>query len=263
MRSRRRPGRRTRAACRGRRRRCTAFRERSSAPFQGGRDRSAAARRRRREPARSKLRPRGGRRLRRGAPAPADRSRAPRSGPPPGPLGSSSPRANRAEGVVTTGASTGAATRLLSGGRLGGGAGHLALTLSRPGSAEVGETDDEWTEALQRELDDRIDGAWSLHVSVGDWIVRMVEPWTWKREPRGLHASAFRAAVELNRWSAWLARPRRVRLPVPPRHIARSPSWDVPVAGRSRPAGTPSGERCASRTAIPLLSAVRIASADG
>jgi len=101
---------------------------------------------------------------------------------------------------VTTGASTGAATRQLGGGRLGWGAGHLALALSRPGSAEVGETDDEWTEALQRDLDDRLAEAWSLHVSVGGWIVPVVEPWTWKWEPRGLHASAFRAAVELNRW---------------------------------------------------------------
>jgi hypothetical protein len=132
-----------------------------------------------------------------------------------------------------------------------------------PAGAEVGETDDEWTEALQRDLDDRIDGTWSLHVSVGGWVVPVVEPWTWKGKPRGLHASAFRAAVELSRWSAWFARHRRVRLHVTPGTVLGRRHGTFPVAaGHDRPGRCP-GERCASRTAIPMLSAVRIVSADG
>jgi hypothetical protein len=75
----------------------------------------ADERQRPREPARSKPRARGGRRLHRGVPARVDRFRAPRSGPPPGPLGSPSPSANRARGIATTTRST----RHVSGGHLG------------------------------------------------------------------------------------------------------------------------------------------------
>jgi hypothetical protein len=37
-------------------------------------------------------------------------------------------------------------------------AGHLALLLSREGGSAPDETDEEWAEALELELDDRIDG---------------------------------------------------------------------------------------------------------
>jgi hypothetical protein len=62
---------------------------------------------RRRKPARSTPRPRAGRHLRRGAPAPVDRSRAPYSGPPPGPLVSPSPASRPRTGRRDNAASTG------------------------------------------------------------------------------------------------------------------------------------------------------------
>lgn len=74
------------------RRRCVAFRERFSGPFQGGQDRSAAAPQRRQKQARNKPQPRDGRRRRRGVQTRVDRCRAPRSGALPCPLGSPSRR---------------------------------------------------------------------------------------------------------------------------------------------------------------------------
>ena len=56
-----------------------------------------------------------------------------------------------------------------------GGAGHLALALCRPGTAEVTEDDDAWVEALRSVLDD---GAWSLHLAAAGRIVPLVDgPW--------------------------------------------------------------------------------------
>ncbi len=77
-------------------------------------------------------------------------------------------------------------------------AGHLALTLSRPGVADISDADDEWTEVLRLALDDRTDGAWTLHLAAGGQITLLVETWAWKWSPRGLDAAVFRAAVALN-----------------------------------------------------------------
>jgi hypothetical protein len=83
--------------------------------------------------------------------------------------------------------------------KLSDAAGHLARTLSRPGNAHVSEADEEWTEALELELDDRLDGAWSLHLAAGGWITPVVEPWAWKWGSKGLLISVLCAAVDLNR----------------------------------------------------------------
>jgi hypothetical protein len=42
---------------------------------------------------------------------------------------------------------------------------HVALALCRPGATEISESDDEWTEALDLDLEVRTDGAWSFHLA--------------------------------------------------------------------------------------------------
>ena len=46
--------------------------------------------------------------------------------------------------------------------------GHIALALSRPGVAEVGEDDHEWTKALRAAFGDLVETTWSLHLAAGD-----------------------------------------------------------------------------------------------
>ena len=77
--------------------------------------------------------------------------------------------------------------------------GHLALALCRPGAAEISEADDDWAEALDLDLEDRTDGAWSFHLSAGGWITPVTEAqrWTWRR--RGLRGDLLDAAVDLRR----------------------------------------------------------------
>ena len=59
--------------------------------------------------------------------------------------------------------------------------GHLALALCRPGPAGVTEDDAEWADALQAELDDLLDGTWSLHVAAAGSVVPLVVPPRWGR----------------------------------------------------------------------------------
>jgi hypothetical protein len=63
----------------------------------------------------------------------------------------------------------------------------------------MGEADDEWTEALQCELDDRTNGAWSLHLAADGWMIPVIEPPRWRWRPQGLRTDLFRSAVELSR----------------------------------------------------------------
>ena len=66
---------------------------------------------------------------------------------------------------------------------LAGDDGHLAMALCRPGRPEVTENDDEWAEALQLALGDRIDGTWSLHLAAAGHVAPLVgpPPFLWRR----------------------------------------------------------------------------------
>lgn len=55
-------------------------------------------------------------------------------------------------------------------------AGHLALLLSRTGGPALHETDEEWAEAPELELDGRTDGSWGLHVAAADAMTPVGEP---------------------------------------------------------------------------------------
>ena len=57
--------------------------------------------------------------------------------------------------------------------------GHLALALCRPGPAAVLEDDAEWADALESELDDSLDGTWSLHVAAAGSVLPVVVPPRW------------------------------------------------------------------------------------
>jgi hypothetical protein len=61
--------------------------------------------------------------------------------------------------------------------------GHLAMALCRPGTSAITEDDDEWAEALRDDLDDQLDGTWSLHLAAGGAVCELVQPpaWTWRR----------------------------------------------------------------------------------
>ena len=54
--------------------------------------------------------------------------------------------------------------------------GHLALALCRPGPAECSDDDGEWAEGLAAELEDTIDGTWSLHLAAAGQVVPVVAP---------------------------------------------------------------------------------------
>ena len=62
--------------------------------------------------------------------------------------------------------------------------GHLALALSRPGSVEVGEDDDEWADSLCVAFADLVEWTWSLHIAAGGWIAPRVDPPTSTFDPR-------------------------------------------------------------------------------
>ncbi|WP_369140996.1 hypothetical protein [Modestobacter versicolor] len=61
--------------------------------------------------------------------------------------------------------------------------GHLAIALCRPGTGVLTADDDEWAEALREDLDDGIDGTWSLHLAAGGSVLPVVAPpsWAWRR----------------------------------------------------------------------------------
>ena len=59
--------------------------------------------------------------------------------------------------------------------RLGDG-GHLAMALCRPGRPQVTEDDDAWAEVLQLELDEAIDGTWSLHLAAAGSVTTLMDP---------------------------------------------------------------------------------------
>lgn len=59
--------------------------------------------------------------------------------------------------------------------------GPVALSLCRPGSAEITEDDDEWIEALEDELGGQIEASWGLHVAADGWVTELAgRPW-WTR----------------------------------------------------------------------------------
>jgi len=45
--------------------------------------------------------------------------------------------------------------------------GHIALALSRPGVAEVGEDDNDWIKAFRAAFGDLVETTWSLHLAAG------------------------------------------------------------------------------------------------
>ena len=63
------------------------------------------------------------------------------------------------------------------------GEGHLAMALCRPGRPEATEDDYEWAEDLRSDIDDQLDGTWSLHLAAGGEISSLVDPpsWMWPR----------------------------------------------------------------------------------
>ena len=58
---------------------------------------------------------------------------------------------------------------------------HLALALCLPGPAALAEDDAEWADALESELDDLIDGTWSMHLAAAGRVLPVVAPPTWGR----------------------------------------------------------------------------------
>jgi hypothetical protein len=62
--------------------------------------------------------------------------------------------------------------------------GHIALALSRPGAAEVGEDDHEWATALRAAFADLVEATWSLHLAAGTWITPLVDPPTSRFDAR-------------------------------------------------------------------------------
>ena len=54
------------------------------------------------------------------------------------------------------------------------GSGHLALALCRPGRPEMTEDDAAWAKELPTELDDQIEGTWSLHLAAGGQVTELV-----------------------------------------------------------------------------------------
>lgn len=77
--------------------------------------------------------------------------------------------------------------------------GHVAFALCRPGAAEVTEGDDEWAEALDLDLEDRTDGAWSFHVAAGGCITPVIEGQGCRWRQRGLRLDLLDAALALRR----------------------------------------------------------------
>jgi len=61
----------------------------------------------------------------------------------------------------------------------GVGEGHLALALCRPGNAACTDEDAEWADSLEAELDNMIDGTWSLHLAAAGHVVPVVPPPPW------------------------------------------------------------------------------------
>jgi len=61
------------------------------------------------------------------------------------------------------------------------GALHLAMALCRPGAPRVLPDDHAWGEMFHDELDDRVDGLWSLHLAAGGSVLPVVNPpsWAW------------------------------------------------------------------------------------
>ncbi len=56
------------------------------------------------------------------------------------------------------------------------GEGHLAMALCRPGGPEATDDDYEWAEDLRSEIDDHLDGTWSLHLAAGGHVSELVAP---------------------------------------------------------------------------------------
>jgi hypothetical protein len=77
--------------------------------------------------------------------------------------------------------------------------GHVAFALCRPGAAEITQADDEWAEALDLDLEDQTDGAWSFHVAAGGWITPVTEAQEWRWRRRGRRLDLLDAALGLRR----------------------------------------------------------------
>jgi hypothetical protein len=54
------------------------------------------------------------------------------------------------------------------------GSGHLALALCRPGGPQITEDDASWAKELPVELDDDVNGTWSLHLAAGGHVTELV-----------------------------------------------------------------------------------------
>jgi hypothetical protein len=56
------------------------------------------------------------------------------------------------------------------------------MALCRPGAPRVLPDDHAWGEMFHDELDDRVDGLWSLHLAAGGSVLPMVNPpsWAWE-----------------------------------------------------------------------------------
>jgi hypothetical protein len=60
---------------------------------------------------------------------------------------------------------------------------HLAMALCRPGRPEITEDDDAWAEHFRLDLDEQIDGTWSLHLAAAGHVTPIVgpPPFLWRR----------------------------------------------------------------------------------
>ncbi len=61
-------------------------------------------------------------------------------------------------------------------GHLGDDEAHLAMALCRPGRPEVTPQDGEWAAFFQLDLDDAIEGTWSLHLAAAGYVTPIVGP---------------------------------------------------------------------------------------
>ena len=57
-----------------------------------------------------------------------------------------------------------------------GGEGHLSLALCRPGRPQASADDERWAARLHGDLDDQLEGTWSLHLAAGGRVSSLVAP---------------------------------------------------------------------------------------
>ena len=56
------------------------------------------------------------------------------------------------------------------------GVSHLAMALCRPGRPAATDDDYEWAEDLRSDIEDQLDGTWSLHLAAGGVVSEIVAP---------------------------------------------------------------------------------------